>query len=646
MNRKEHIHVDKVRGDVVDLKSLSRARRTPIPEMIAREVRRYPAQAPTRVFATPSHPSDMSPHATSSRVEKVHTSEIRDTKKATTNAYPNMMTLAHEPRKREARHLWKSSRAQRFFSRIVAGLLVPMMLIHPVARVYADEVAVETVPTIPTEEIAAPPVEEASSAVSAEASPAVSENPATDAPATSFPSDDLQNEEGAETPPTYENNESDVTPSASASELPPQNEGGEGGSTGGGFGSGSTTDGDTGTTTDATDAPSEIATSTSEDMASTTLDVDGLEGDGVDIDSDIDLNASSTEEVTDENAPIEGEESAVMQKSAEEIAADDALRTERIRTELRREVEQEFLRGCISFETSGYYCLNDGARKSAPTTTAKVITTVESVEGNGGDKEIFVVKNGVRTALTANDWDDAFPTQDISGDRFVWQGMKGGRWQIFVGSLSASGTVSVSQLTDSRESNFNPKIDGEHIVWQGWADENWEIFIATKRDADSPFAGEHLPEGNALLNVGNDWAVERLTANSEHDMFPSLHGDIVTWQSREGSDWVVNAYSIAQKNLTQLSTDGAKGENPRFALTWEERDQEGRTRLVGYDIATGEKTDITSKSLQLPTSPYVPEGRVPTTQTDQATLPPPASNGSSTPSRGDDDDSGDNPVLP
>ena len=263
-----------------------------------------------------------------------------------------------------------------------------------------------------------------------------------------------------------------------------------------------------------------------------------------------------------------------------------------------------------------------------------------SEQGEGGDKEIFVIRDGERFQLTANEYDDAFPTQDVTGEHFVWQGMKNGRWQIFLGSISASGTPVVSQVTDSRESNFNPKIDGDHLVWQGWADNNWEIFFATKRELKSPFVGEHLPPANALLNVGPEWSVERLTTNADHDMFPSLHGDLITWQSREANDWVVYAYSISGKKETKLSSDGVKSENPRFSITWEERDGNGNARLMGYDLATGAKTDLTREAMKLPATSFPDETSTPLTQSDPAVLPT-SSSGSSTPQRGEND--GDEP---
>ncbi len=580
---------NEIRTSVVDLKSMKTLKTQSQPKralghvVLSATPRRYPAQVQTRVF-----------------VSATPTSIVRSEVVRVTLLSPWQMMLA----------------------RIVAAVLVPAILLHPVARVYADEV-VETTPV--TIEEATPPAVEESIAIPADVAVPVEG----DAVVETIP------QESEVTPPAEAQNESQVeAPDSEASagaDIPLGDIVIVGGS-----GAGSS------------DVPVLEATSTDEVLPSDTPTLDDSassttefinDGDATSTESLIDDGATTTDE---EIAPQETEEAPYM-KSAEEIAEDERLKENRMRDQLRKEVEQEFLRGCVSFEASGYYCLSNGARSQTATSAPKEVVTVESSDGVGGDKEIFVVKNGERKALTANNFDDAFPTQDASGKQFVWQGMEGGRWQIFTGSISATGTPEVARVTNSRESNFNPKIDGEHIVWQGWANENWEIFLATKRDSQSPFAGERLPEGNALLSVGPEWSVERLTDNSEHDMFPSLHGDIITWQSHEGNDWVVYAYSISAQKLTQLSSKGVKGEHPRFAITWEERDAEGNARLIGYDPSTGEKTDLTSEALKLPQAPYRGGNETPETQSEPATLP--TNNGSSTP-RGEDEGGGDNDVLP
>lgn len=382
---------------------------------------------------------------------------------------------------------------------------------------------------------------------------------------------------------------------------------------------------------------------TSENISEEVMNLEASSTDDVlasDESTSTDEETQVTDEASEDIAPVANVESAA------DVANAVALREERYRQELRKQVEDEFLRGCISFEASGYYCLNTNNRASEASEPQKDVVTIEAAQGEGGDKEIFIVKNGKRIALTANNWDDAFPTQNISGDQFVWQGMVSGRWQIFTGNLSGTGTPVVTQVTDSRDSNFNPKIDGDYVVWQGWADDNWEIFLATKRDDASPFAEEHLPSGNLLLNVGPEWKVERLTTNKEPDMFPSLHGDIVTWQAHEGDNWIVYAYSIEAQTMTKLSSDGAKSENPRFMLTWEEHDEEGHARLMSYDMATGKKSDLTTEAKNVPGDPFREKLPSPISQPNQATLPIGNGTGISTPARGDDDAGGGNDLLP
>lgn len=337
--------------------------------------------------------------------------------------------------------------------------------------------------------------------------------------------------------------------------------------------------------------------------------------------------------------------SSSTDSGVEELVDAALVRAEEVRNELKREVMEEFLRGCISFERTGYYCVKEDELDLGEIGASGGAPTVASEQDASGYKQIVVTRNGVRTELTHDGWDNAFPTQDISGEHFVWQGMKNGRWQIFFGDTTEAGAPKVLQVTDSKESNFNPKVDGDRLVWQGWIDDNWEIFLATGRD-DSPFADEHLPLGNRLLNVGADWSVERLTTNKAHDMFPSLHGEIVTWQSREGDAWIVYAYSIRDGTKTRLSSDGVKSENPRFTITWEERDPEGNARLMSYDMSTGKKSDLTEQAKHMGGGQFPENIPSPISQPNQATLPTATSTGTSTPVRGDDDTGGGNLLLP
>ncbi len=600
---------DHLRNLVVNLKVPSKGTRVEsdpsAPVILSTRARKYPAEAPTRMFVTP-------------------TGTTRQSASVNWSAHPQ------EPKEKKVTLL---SPVQMIVARVISAYLIPMMLISPLARVYAEETVVADVPA---EAVVQPAPTQSPTPTVADIVPLldVTVPAVVEAVDEAGGGDNTQ----SETPPAQA--EVPLSDTEVGGVAPP-------------------------VVSTVGEAPAEVAPGedrevemVAEEYSSTTIPLDGAIGTEENTDAtstDVVLESgllpstTTTEVIIETGATTTDEniiEAVQPADNSAEIEAERSYQEERMRTEMRKEIEQEFLRGCITFEASGYYCLNNESRSTNGGVKQKKSVTVTSEAGEGGDKEIFVLRDGERTLLTVNEYDDTFPTQDVTGEHFVWQGMKGGRWQIFTGEIATSGRPIVTQVTDSRDSNFNPKIDGDNLVWQGWADNNWEIFLASKRDAKSPFAGEHLPEGNALLGVGPEWSVLRLTANTDHDMFPSLHGDLVTWQSREGADWVVYAYSISAKKQTKLSSDGVKSENPKFSITWEERDQEGNARLVGYDLSTGQKTDLTSESMRLPSSSFPEPAKSPISQPDPAALPVSQTSGSSTPSRGDDEGSPDNSLLP
>jgi beta propeller repeat protein len=276
----------------------------------------------------------------------------------------------------------------------------------------------------------------------------------------------------------------------------------------------------------------------------------------------------------------------------------------------------------------------------APTVSA---VSSEIISG-GTDKEIVAERGGERIVVTANDNDDAFPAKDATGNSLVWQGSLSGRWQIFFADLSGTGTPAVIQVTRSGDSNFNPKVDGDSVVWQAWLDGNWEILLADRLVPTSYYTQDAMPTLNNMLGIDNTWHVSRITQNGSHDMFPAISGGLVTWQSYEGNVWSVYAYSTKSGVITKLS-DGPKSENPRFSVTWEEVGENGEKRLVGYDIATGEKTDMTAMARGTidERAPYVPEERHEAPE--PVTLPPTTSSvGTSSPAKGGSDDGSEDDI--
>lgn len=364
-------------------------------------------------------------------------------------------------------------------------------------------------------------------------------------------------------------------------------------------------------------------------------------------------NSDSTESVTSENVVEVSQDEAPLSiapsgPSMEEIISQAVeSRSEVMKRTIKHELETELLKGCVSLDGVGYYCLKEDMRMNGKTTAINAVTAVHaSVVDGGSDKEIVVERGVDAITLTNNDVEDAFPSKDVGGSRVVWQSQEDGRWQIYFADLSSTTPV-IEQITHGTESNFNPRVDGDSVVWQGWADGNWEIFLADRLAETSYYSEDRLPQLNMLLGVDRTWHVVRVTQNAVHDMFPAIAGGLVTWQSFEDGVWSVYAYNVRSGMTTKLSEGGVKSENPRFALTWDERDANGDARMVGYDIATGDTVDMTQAARNVADNgkPYQPASPTPTPE--PLALPAPTSSvGSTTPMKGSGaDGNGDDGLL-
>ncbi len=157
---------------------------------------------------------------------------------------------------------------------------------------------------------------------------------------------------------------------------------------------------------------------------------------------------SLTQEAPRENAVPNEDGPLTNEQTPTEVAADAVTPAEKSRDELKREVMEEFLRGCISFERTGYYCIKEEGGSNAGSAPESGSRTVTVEPDGSGYKQIVLTRRGVRTQLTHDAWDNAFPTQDVTGGHIVWQGMKSGRWQIFFGAIAEDGSVAVAQVTD------------------------------------------------------------------------------------------------------------------------------------------------------------------------------------------------------
>jgi len=382
---------------------------------------------------------------------------------------------------------------------------------------------------------------------------------------------------------------------------------------------------------------SSTPTSPEEQVGTTTEIISASSEDGA-----VGAEMSTPEEAATSDGQEQVDVAAREEAKAEELRQKEEearVHEEILRRDLRKEVEAEFTKGCVSIDQSGYYCLKDTEHgwsgELAPSTGVTAISS--ETDGKGADKEIFVTKGGQKLQLTDNEQEDAFPAFDFDGSTVVWQEMNNGRWQIFY-ALVASGTPEVHQLTNSTESNFNPTVHSGVITWQGWVDGNWEIFLAIPRTGEPALSMDQLTPEHHLVGVNGEWDVQRLTMNTTHDMFPAIAGDLVTWQSYEAGNWGIVAYSLKTDTMVRVSDSAKKSERPRFALLWNEEGDGGNVHMKGYDIASGQTTDLTNEAKRVPDIPkHVPAPIAPISGPDQAALPPVTVHGSVAPQKDDGD---------
>ncbi len=295
----------------------------------------------------------------------------------------------------------------------------------------------------------------------------------------------------------------------------------------------------------------------------------------------------------------------------------------------KERIETELKSNCADLDEVGYYCLKDRLSADLIPSKKSFASGFKSFKDyNGGDKEIYFESSGGTFQITDNNYDDIFPNQDISGNRAVWQGQVGGRWQVFLASrktridaninanerenlASDPSDISqdfkeenhinvriaddnsswiVSQITNSDSNNMNPQISGEYIVWQGWVDGNWEIFFAHRNPR---IATNSATNGN---EYNSGWNIKRITNNSYHDMFPKVGGGMITWQAFKDGVWQVFVYDIKTNTTSQITKGEGKYENPRLAIIWENRDSGGNIEMSGYDLSTGEAISFGEKN--------------------------------------------------
>lgn len=241
---------------------------------------------------------------------------------------------------------------------------------------------------------------------------------------------------------------------------------------------------------------------------------------------------------------------------------------------------------CTVVAEGEFYCVAQGATRQ-PSGDPRVYAEKD----REGDREIFYFDGVEVSRITNNGYDDFAPVFDESTKRIVWQAMISDRLQIMVHDIETNTT---RQITTSRHNSSNPDIEGDLVVWQEWVDTNWEVMMTTVNNNGAPFE------------------IEQLTDNAVHDMFPQMYDGLVTWQREKGSSWEVILYDLSTKAVRTLPKDeNTKYENPRFVLLFDSTHDNGDVETVGYDLESGEMTELGTKANRDPFVPVSPKDEIP-----------------------------------
>lgn len=355
------------------------------------------------------------------------------------------------------------------------------------------------------------------------------------------------------------------------------------------------------------------ATTSAEQQATTTDELSMFNDGGNAANTDAVARASSTPEVVENNSGTSSE--AVIEEEELEINEEPEASNTKAgkgeslpQTQIVSVIEHKYLfkgNECIRLDDGAFYCAPPDTASSTNISNLLLPRVyVESDVKNKKSKEIFFEDENEKVQITANDTDDDAPAYDKQSGLIVWHSLVKGRFQIMLYDRNSSTT---RQLTLANYNNTDAKIRGKSLVWQGWVNNNWEIFYIKDASLNPPM-------------------IEQITANEQPDMFPIISDDFITWQSFFDGSWHVSVYNIQNGQISQISQpEAGKYENPRFALLFENRKENGEMETVGYDVVSGKEIPINAPHTPSP-APSSQEEKdhavpVPSGQTGTSTSP-------------------------
>lgn len=469
-------------------------------------------------------------------------------------------------------------------SRAFASLLVGFFLLNPLLDVYADEL-----PIIPLNETEAPlpvvapvPSPELSVETSSPEIVLPPEPEATVATVSDEPQPATTTEQSTQTTEQAQVNEEIREQAATTTATATSNEGEE----------------------------EKAAAEVIEELATTTSELPAMHNEESATSTES-SSASSTAAVPENTSETASDEAVTEEpKTNEESEVSDPQEQNSAQlpqAQIVNVVEQKYLfreNECTRLDDGAFYCAPPTASSTSVSNLSLPRVYVESDAKNKGSKEIFFEDANGKVQLTDNDTDDDAPAYDKQSGFIVWHSLVKGRFQIMLYDRNSSTT---RQLTGTDYNNTDPKVRGKSLAWQGWVNNNWEIFYI-KDVTEEPLK------------------ISQITSNSQPDMFPIISDDFITWQSFFDGSWHVSVYNIQNGEISQISQpEAGKYENPRFALLFENRKENGEVETVGYDVASGKEIPINAPHTQVPTpSPQEEKDQavpVPSGQTGTSTSP-------------------------
>jgi hypothetical protein len=319
------------------------------------------------------------------------------------------------------------------------------------------------------------------------------------------------------------------------------------------------------------------ASMTEEEVSDSVSDEDVVVNDEDILENDSDN--SNDENVADEEAEEEVEEGAEIEADNSSTTSTSTLtETEELESELpvnsetisvtTSDSEFSFTKDeCTELANGSFYCLKPQANE--------LKDALFAAPDEGGDMEIFFVKDGLQVQVTNNNDEDASPYYDQNTNSIVWHRLIDDRYQIVLYDVAEQKEVI---LTKNSSNNMEPTRQGDYIVWQRWVDGGWNIILYDGKTES------------------------QLTKTTGNNVAPYIHGSLVVWNRHdlEGKK-TIEIFNIDSRTyVTVDDPDGLSVSNPRMVFVYDSLAPNGDVVTKGYDVLAKKFIELDTLPRELP----------------------------------------------